>query len=109
MNAYVFSGPTLSHHEIAAELDAICLPPASQGDIYRASLDGPWAIGLIDGYFERVPAVWHKEILWAMSRGIHVFGAPAWARCAPQRWWRSGWSALARSSRRFVTAAGRRR
>ena len=75
MNAYIFSGPTLSHHEIAAELDAICLPPASQGDIYRASLDEPWALGLIDGYFERVPAVWHKEILWAMSRGIHVFGA----------------------------------
>jgi hypothetical protein len=22
-----------------------------------------------------VPAVWHKEILWAMTRGIHVFGA----------------------------------
>ena len=30
---------------------------------------------MIDGYFERVPAVWHKEILWALSRGIHVFGA----------------------------------
>src|SRR5205823_983384 len=29
----------------------------------------------IDGYFERQPAVWHKEILGAMSRGIHVFGA----------------------------------
>jgi hypothetical protein len=29
---------------------------------------------IIDGYFERVPAVWHKEILWAMARGVHVFG-----------------------------------
>ena len=36
---------------------------------------GPLAIGLIDGYFERVPAVWHKEILWALSQGIHVFGS----------------------------------
>jgi hypothetical protein len=35
----------------------------------------PLAIGIIDGYFERVPAVWHKELLWAMSEGIHVFGA----------------------------------
>jgi hypothetical protein len=33
------------------------------------------AIGIIDGYFERQPAVWHKEILWAMSHGIHVFGS----------------------------------
>ena len=34
----------------------------------------PRAIGIVDGYFERVPAVWHKEILWAMAQGIHVFG-----------------------------------
>jgi hypothetical protein len=32
-------------------------------------------IGVIDGYFEVVPTVWHKEILWAMAQGIHVFGA----------------------------------
>ena len=22
-----------------------------------------------------MPTVWHKEILWAMAQGIHVFGA----------------------------------
>lgn len=75
MKVFIFAGPTIAHTDITEELDAVCLPPASQGDIYRASLDDPWAIGLIDGYFERVPAVWHKEILWALSRGIHVFGA----------------------------------
>jgi len=75
MRVVVFSGPTLSPAEVQRHLDATCLPPVSQGDVYRASLDSPWAIGIIDGYFERVPAVWHKEILWALSRGIHVFGA----------------------------------
>ncbi|HYL81593.1 MAG TPA: TfuA domain-containing protein, partial [Candidatus Acidoferrum sp.] len=35
----------------------------------------PHAIGIIDGYFECVPAVWHKEILWAMTHGIHVYGS----------------------------------
>ena len=35
----------------------------------------PAVIGIIDGYFEIVPTVWHKEILWAMAQGIHVFGA----------------------------------
>ena len=35
----------------------------------------PRAIGLIDGVFERVLPVWHKEILWALARGVHVFGA----------------------------------
>jgi hypothetical protein len=29
----------------------------------------------VDGVFERQPAVWHKEILFALSEGIHVYGA----------------------------------
>lgn len=58
-------------------LDATYLPPAAHGDIYRATLRRPQPrlIGLIDGYFRSVAAVRHKEILWAMAQGIHVFGA----------------------------------
>jgi hypothetical protein len=68
VTAYVFTGPTVSAEDGAAELDAIFLPPATQGDVYRAALRRPRAIGVIDGFFERVPADWHKEILWAMSQ-----------------------------------------
>ncbi len=75
MSVYVFTGPTLPPKEARAALDAVYLPPVSEGDVYRASLEGPLAIGIVDGYFENVPSVWHKEILWAMSRGIHVFGS----------------------------------
>ena len=75
MTVVLFTGPTLSPREACQSVDAVCLPPASQGDVYRAALLRPFAIGIIDGYFERVPAVWHKEILWAMSEGIHVFGS----------------------------------
>jgi hypothetical protein len=32
-------------------------------------------IGLIDGFFGNVPAPWHKEILYAMGRGVKVYGA----------------------------------
>jgi hypothetical protein len=71
----VFSGPSISAAEIEAELDAYCHPPAAQGDVYRATLERPVMIALIDGSFEQVPAVWHKEILWAMAQGIHVLGA----------------------------------
>jgi len=74
MRVCIFLGPTLSPDDARAELDALYLPPASQGDIYRAACRKPRAIGLIDGFFECVPAVWHKEILWAMSQGIHVYG-----------------------------------
>jgi hypothetical protein len=75
MSIVVFTGPTISAEEALLELDATYLPPVSQGDVYRAAARKPLAIGIIDGYFDRVPAVWHKEILWAMSNGIHVFGA----------------------------------
>jgi hypothetical protein len=75
MTIYVFTGPTLSADEARAELDAVYLPPVAQGDVYRATLGRPEAIGIIDGYFERIPSVWHKEILYALSQGIHVFGS----------------------------------
>jgi hypothetical protein len=73
--ACVFTGPTLSPAEGRAELDAVYLPPAAQGDVYRAALERPRLIGIVDGYFECVPAVWHKEILWALTQGIRVYGS----------------------------------
>src|SRR5216110_1400570 len=75
MTVYIFTGPTISAGEAKLELEAIYLPPAAEGDVYRAALHRPLAIGIIDGYFQSVPTVRHKEILWAMSRGIHVFGS----------------------------------
>jgi hypothetical protein len=71
----VFLGPTLDRASAMAELDALYLPPVAQGDVYRAARKRPRAIGIVDGYFDRMPSVWHKEILWALSRGIYVFGA----------------------------------
>ena len=62
--------------EVAADLlDAVYLPPAAQGDVYLAVRDGAQAIGIVDGYFQGAPSVSHKGILWAMSRGVHVFGS----------------------------------
>ena len=75
MTVTIFLGPSLNKQEAEAILPARYLPPVSQGDVYRAVEEGARIIGIIDGYFERVPAVWHKEILWALSKGVHVFGA----------------------------------
>ena len=55
--------------------DIVVLPPVAQGDVYRVAQERPSAIGIVDGYFEGVLSVWHKEILWAMAEGIHVFGS----------------------------------
>lgn len=76
MTMFVFVGPTLRPDEVSsAAPGAVCLPPVAQGDVYRAAGRGPQAIGIIDGYFSGAPSVWHKEILWALSEGIPVFGS----------------------------------
>lgn len=75
MSVYVFTGPTISADEAGRWLKAVYCPPASQGSIFQAACRHPRVIAIIDGRFESVPSVWHKEILWAMSEGIHVFGA----------------------------------
>src|SRR5215467_11177439 len=76
MTAIVFLGPTLPRAQAAQVLDATYLPPARQGDIYRAGRAfRPTVIGLVDGRFMDTGAIWHREILWALSEGIHVFGA----------------------------------
>jgi hypothetical protein len=75
MKAYVFVGPTIAADEARVVLDAVYLPPAAQGDVYLVARTRPRAIGIIDGFFDHVPAVWHKEILWALAQGIEVFGS----------------------------------
>jgi hypothetical protein len=43
--------------------------------VTRAVLEGAKVIGLVDGVFGSVAAVWHKEILFALSEGVRVLGA----------------------------------
>lgn len=75
----VFCGPTLpvlSTRDGRRRFPSLTVwPPARQGDVLRALKAGAKAIGIIDGVFEQVPAVWHKEILHALHAGIPVFGA----------------------------------
>ncbi len=74
MSVCIFAGPSLSR--ISPEAEGFEMRrPARQGDVYRAARAGFAIIGLVDGYFEAVPSVWHKEILWALSHGIHVYGS----------------------------------
>jgi hypothetical protein len=67
----------------------VVCPPAAQGDVLRAVREaGATVIGLVDGVFRDRPAVWHKEILWALHRGVRVLGAASMgalraAECAP--------------------------
>lgn len=69
----LFAGPSL--HGSSLDLDGLDVrPPAAQGDIAAAIDGGVTAIGLIDGIFGSAAAVWHKELLYALSLGIRVLG-----------------------------------
>lgn len=81
----LFAGPSLAgppyapgptpRPDVDGATDIDARGPATQGDIARAVLAGASAIGLVDGRFEDMAAVWHKEILFALSRGVTVLGA----------------------------------
>ena len=74
MTQIVFVGPSLEPADWPAFDDLNLRPPVRQGDVLRAVRAGATAIGIVDGYFDSVPAVWHKEILWAMAEGVPVYG-----------------------------------
>lgn len=69
-----FVGPSLPHAEARALGAEIVLPPARQGDVWRALEEGPRALALVDGVFESQPSVWHHELLDALDEGVAVFG-----------------------------------
>ncbi|WP_082652496.1 TfuA-like protein [Aureimonas sp. AU12] len=83
----LFAGPSLHGCDLAGTGIRV-RPPARQGDLQSAVLDGANVIGLVDGVFETVAAVWHKEILFALSQGVVVLGAASMgalraAECKP--------------------------
>jgi hypothetical protein len=71
----LFAGPTIRGLAIPRHTSLEVRPPARQGDIFLAVERQANVIGLIDGVYEQVPAIWHKEILYALSKGVQVFGA----------------------------------
>jgi len=70
----VFLGPSLPAAEARAIVPCTVLPPARQGDVWRALRQRPRAIALVDGLFEQVPSVWHRELLDALDGGVAVYG-----------------------------------
>lgn len=71
-----FIGPSIGLAEARAAFPAAAFrPPVRFGDVARALQEGFGTIVIVDGVFEQVPAIWHKEILLALARGVRVIGA----------------------------------
>ncbi len=76
MKVLIFIGPTLPSERVHRLLPgAVVRGPAECGDVYRAARAGFEVVGLCDGYFEHRLPVWHKELLWALKRGVRLYGA----------------------------------
>lgn len=80
MTTLVFVGPTLARDEVAVRLPgAEVREPVACGDLLRLARSRAARtvrrVAIVDGYFERMAAVWHKEILLLLERGIAVYGA----------------------------------
>lgn len=74
-NIIAFLGPSLEIKSAKKILnDAYYLPPVKAGDIIKVVRLKPSIILIVDGYFSQINSVWHKEILFALSRGIKVIG-----------------------------------
>jgi hypothetical protein len=75
-NIHVFLGPSLDLNTARHLLPcAYYHPPIQCGDVIRLLRLKPNIIVIIDGLYETIPAVWHKEILFALEKGIEVWGA----------------------------------
>lgn len=84
----LFAGPSLHGSTKTVDGSITLLPPAAQGDIAAAVHRGVNVIGLIDGVYESIAAIWHKEILFALSKGVVVIGGASLGalravECAP--------------------------
>lgn len=75
MSKLLFAGPSIYGLGIESVGDLVIRPPAACGDILRAAREEYRTIGLVDGLFGSERSVWHKEILFALSKGVRVLGA----------------------------------
>ena len=78
--AVVYLGPSLPLKDARAVLPhADFRHPIALGDLVSLVDSGMvadlWAVGIVDGVFYQSLPVWHKEILYAIERGITVLGA----------------------------------
>jgi len=75
-DTHVYLGPTLNLQEAKKHLhQAYYHPPVQCGDLTRVFRLKPKRIVIIDGIYERVPAVWHKEIMLCLDNGVEIYGA----------------------------------
>jgi hypothetical protein len=106
MKTLVYLGPTLSHEEAKKIYpEATYLPPIECGDLIKAMEAKPERIAIIDGYFHYRAAVWHKEILYALSQGVEVYGSSSMGALRAAELYKFGMQGVGEVFNNFKTGA----
>ncbi|MBB3937344.1 TfuA-like protein [Aureimonas phyllosphaerae] len=74
---FMFVGPSLHgqrEHLATRHPDFVLRHPAVRGNVATAVIEGATAIAIVDGCFGAMQSVWHKEILFALEKGVAVGG-----------------------------------
>lgn len=95
----LFAGPTLFGEALPPGVSRY--GPVSLGSVFRACETGYRRIGIIDGFFGNTPSVWHKEILYAISKGAEVAGAASMGALRAAELYQFGMIGLGRIFRLF--------
>ncbi|MEV0035979.1 TfuA-like protein [Streptomyces sp. NPDC050804] len=73
---HVYTGPTLSPDDpVLSGPQFAPRPPIRHGDLFDSAIAATDTVVIIDGLYHHTPAVRHKEIIWALGRGVRVVGA----------------------------------
>ena len=70
----VFAGPSLPMGARPHDERLVWRAPAIAGDAYRVETERPAVVVLVDGMFDRWPAIRHKELIYLMATGVPVVG-----------------------------------
>lgn len=71
----VYAGPSLAWSDRDLFADVRFLPPIGEGDLFQFENHLPDIVGIVDGFFKNQLAIFHKEIIWMMSKGVRIYGA----------------------------------
>ncbi|MFE5792655.1 TfuA-like protein [Streptomyces sp. NPDC056503] len=75
---FALIGPSLAPADRPALPDVTYRPPARHGDLYALGLRRGDSVLVVDGLYQHVAPLRHKEILAALAQGVRVYGAASY-------------------------------
>lgn len=99
----VFAGPSLPPSQRRSDPRLVWLEPARAGDGVSLCARAPAAVVLLDGVFDEIPSIRHKELLMLLGQGVRLFGASSMGALRAAELHRYGMVGVGRIFRAFAS------